>query len=63
MTDRPDTPPSRRERPSKPALTRAGIVTCALTVREIPFTVPVPYSVHTFGSHAGVLVDVQSVPL
>jgi len=32
MTDRPDTPPSRRERPAKPALTRAGIVTAAVAI-------------------------------
>ncbi|MFF4507937.1 TetR/AcrR family transcriptional regulator [Streptomyces sp. NPDC001401] len=32
MTDRPDTPRSRRERPAKPALTRAGIVAAAVAV-------------------------------
>ncbi|EPD66623.1 TetR/AcrR family transcriptional regulator [Streptomyces sp. HGB0020] len=32
MTDRPDTPRSRRERPAKPALTREGIVTAAVAV-------------------------------
>lgn len=32
MTDRPDTPRSRRERPAKPALTREGIVAAAVAV-------------------------------
>ena len=32
MTDRPDTPRSRRERPAKPALSREGIVTAALAI-------------------------------
>jgi AcrR family transcriptional regulator len=32
MTDRPDTPRSRRERPAKPALTRQGIVAAAVAV-------------------------------
>ncbi|WP_324783029.1 TetR/AcrR family transcriptional regulator [Streptomyces sp. H51] len=32
MTNRPDTPRSRRERPAKPALSRAGIVATAVAV-------------------------------
>lgn len=32
MTDRPDSPRSRRERPAKPALTREGIVATAVAV-------------------------------
>jgi AcrR family transcriptional regulator len=32
MTERPDTPRSRRERPAKPALTREGIVAAAVSI-------------------------------
>ncbi|MBO4260023.1 TetR/AcrR family transcriptional regulator [Streptomyces griseorubiginosus] len=32
MTDRPDTPRSRRERPAKPALTREGIIAAAVAI-------------------------------
>ncbi|MHC3467335.1 TetR/AcrR family transcriptional regulator [Streptomyces sp. 7R007] len=32
MSDRPDTPRSRRERPAKPALTREGIVSAAVAI-------------------------------